>query len=88
MEKNENVVKQNISSYDKDENVKKESSYQDTDEETGSDDENKENVEYNATASRSGELVQLLARDNLWFQKTALYVNVIRSVKEEMSACQ
>ncbi|CAF0992812.1 unnamed protein product, partial [Brachionus calyciflorus] len=53
-------AQQNISSYDKDENVKKESSDHDTDEEPDSDNGIKENVEYNVTASRSGELVQLL----------------------------
>ncbi|CAF0781079.1 unnamed protein product [Brachionus calyciflorus] len=44
------------------ENVKEESSDQDTDEEPDSDNGNKENVEYNATASRSGELTQLLGQ--------------------------
>ncbi|CAF0843222.1 unnamed protein product [Brachionus calyciflorus] len=43
------VAQQNISSYDKDENVKEESSDLDTDEEPDSDNKNKENVEYNAT---------------------------------------
>ncbi|CAF0784398.1 unnamed protein product [Brachionus calyciflorus] len=41
-------------------NFKQESSDQNTEEEPDSDNGNKENVEYNATASRSGELVQLV----------------------------
>ncbi|CAF0716994.1 unnamed protein product [Brachionus calyciflorus] len=43
---------------------KKESSDQVTDEEPDSDNGNKENVEYNATASRSGELGQLVVSED------------------------
>ncbi|CAF0823407.1 unnamed protein product [Brachionus calyciflorus] len=49
------VAQQNISSYHKDKSVKKESSDQDTDEEPDLDNGNKENMEYNATTSRSCE---------------------------------
>ncbi|CAF0710084.1 unnamed protein product [Brachionus calyciflorus] len=54
------VAQQNISSYDKDENVKEESSDQETDEEPDSDNRNKGNMEYNLIASSSGEPFQLL----------------------------
>ncbi|CAF0706273.1 unnamed protein product [Brachionus calyciflorus] len=59
---NNYILRKKISSYDKDENVKEESSDQDTDEEPDSDNGNKEDVKYILTASRSGELVQLLGQ--------------------------